>query len=67
METLRRRIVREYAAIFNYNKLYIKGLIDSGYLIESVESVYSLEQLQAQIEVPLVSKRIESTNIVSAG
>ena len=43
-----------------YNKIYINGLISNGYLIKSLESHLTLENLQAQLEVELVSKRLQT-------
>lgn len=40
-------------AVF-YNKLYIKDLVAKGYQVQTLQSQYTLEQLQSQLEVVLV-------------
>ena len=39
-----------------YNKMYIKELVDKGYRLEAIESTFSIEQLEAQLEVVLTDK-----------
>jgi len=36
-----------------YNKMYIKELLNKGYVVDKVESRFTLEQLQAQLETTL--------------
>lgn len=36
-----------------YNKMYVKGLQDNGYQMDGIQSSFSVEQLQAQLETVL--------------
>lgn len=36
-----------------YNKMYVKELISKGYQVDSIQSQYTVEQLQAQLETIL--------------
>ena len=36
--------------------MYIKELVDKGYRLEAIESTFSIEQLEAQLEVVLTDK-----------
>jgi hypothetical protein len=42
-------------AVF-YNKMYVKELLGRGYQLDSIQSQYTVEQLQAQLETVLVAQ-----------
>jgi len=47
------------AAGILYNKLYIKELITKGYLVSGINSVWTLQQLQNQLEVGLPTEKTQ--------
>jgi hypothetical protein len=38
-----------------YNKMYVKELLSKGYQVDSIQSAFTTEQLQAQLETVLIA------------